>query len=286
MTIRTSAIIPVTRMNGRLAHIERMLKNPYSKSLEFIISHDVADDFTSSELHDLKNLNPNIKLIEKRFGSPGLARNAGLEIAKGEWIVFWDSDDDPLIEEFIKMIDITDRMGLVAGIGDYQAINELDNSIFESSPNGELSKLYTNVGLWRMCFRRDRIKDLRFTEFRMAEDQIFFAQLELKVSEVHFHKKSVYTYFFGSSGHLTQDYSAVLDLRGASALLMSFLSKDPSNRNLLKMFLKQKMTLVRRIRAENRFREIYITFRELLIIKCSPSDLFYSINSALRKTLK
>ena len=48
---------------------------------------------------------PSLLVLRGQFGSPGLARNHGLDKVSGRWIAFWDSDDLPNPSSFIEMIE-------------------------------------------------------------------------------------------------------------------------------------------------------------------------------------
>jgi len=81
----------------------------YSCTFEVIVVDDCSADNTMEVLNNLCLLKPElIKIInlEKNSG-PGIARNAGLELAVGNWILFLDSDDslaDNALEVFTGCI--------------------------------------------------------------------------------------------------------------------------------------------------------------------------------------
>jgi glycosyltransferase involved in cell wall biosynthesis len=94
-----SVIVPVTKMAGKMNLLASWTIHTLDLNIEVIIIHDIGDLATGTELKKLihENSLSNVILIEGRYGSPGFARNAGLEVATGEWFVFWDSDDRPLV---------------------------------------------------------------------------------------------------------------------------------------------------------------------------------------------
>lgn len=87
-----SVIIPTyERINLTLSAVGSVMKQDYD-NFEVIV---VDDGSTESVLSELKaRLPANVLLLTlPHSGLPAVARNAGIEISKGEWIAFLDSDD-------------------------------------------------------------------------------------------------------------------------------------------------------------------------------------------------
>ena len=60
---------------------------------EVIVINDGSSDNTLSILNSYKKNYPNLIIIDKENGGPSSARNAGLDIAQGEYVFFFDADD-------------------------------------------------------------------------------------------------------------------------------------------------------------------------------------------------
>ena len=63
------------------------------KDLEIIFVNDGSTDNSLEEILKIQKNDKRIKIINKKNGGLSSARNAGLDIAKGEFILFVDSDD-------------------------------------------------------------------------------------------------------------------------------------------------------------------------------------------------
>lgn len=201
-----SAIIPVTKMHGRLREVEQILRSNDFPDLEVVIVHDKQDDYTGKELLGLvqKYEQKNVTFIEGEFKSPGLARNRGFELATGRWIFFWDADDEPIVSKFIEMTNEADKYGKKIAIGQFCMRTELGKQphiVFQP----QLNDVVFQTGLWRMAFRRERISDIKFKNYRMGEDQFFLAETNLKMDEIYFSPDVVYKYNIESLGQLTRD---------------------------------------------------------------------------------
>ena len=87
---RVSAIIPTyNRKAFVLEAIESVLAQTY-KDYELIVVDDGSDDGTAEAL---KQYGERIRYVYQRHGGVSTGRNRGLELARGEFIAFLDSDD-------------------------------------------------------------------------------------------------------------------------------------------------------------------------------------------------
>ena len=219
-------IVPVSRMSTKLSNLRHWLRTVDFESIEVILVHDIQDVDTGRELKEITLNIPQIQLIEARYGSPGMARNAGLDLAKNEWIVFWDSDDLPEVEEVIEMIEIAANGNFAVAVGGF-TVQSLTSPnlhslhLIENSVSGKLFEEFgMQPGLWRWAFRNEIIGKIRFKAFRMAEDQCFLFDLNLAGQRIYVHPKSVYTYFVGDEQQLTNNSKALSDLLKSVPYLM------------------------------------------------------------------
>ena len=219
-------IVPVSRMSTKLDNLRQWLRTVDFESIEVILVHDIQDVETGRELKEITFKIPKIQLIEARFGSPGMARNAGLDLVKSEWIVFWDSDDLPEVEEVIEMIEIAANGNFAVAVGGF-TVQSLTSPnlhslhLIENSISGKLFEEFgMQPGLWRWAFRKEIIGKIRFKAFRMAEDQCFLFDLNLAGQRIYVHPKSVYTYFVGDEQQLTNNSKALSDLLKSVPYLM------------------------------------------------------------------
>lgn len=91
--IRISIIIPVYNVEK---HIDNCLKSLIDNSLdsyEIILVDDGSTDNCPSICDDYARKYDYVNVVHKKNGSAASARNAGLEIARGDYITFLDSDD-------------------------------------------------------------------------------------------------------------------------------------------------------------------------------------------------
>lgn len=93
MDIKFSVIIPVYNREKIVGDaIESALQKDYD-NFEIICIDDGSTDGTLSVLLEYEKLDPRVRVLSKENGGVSSARNKGLEIATGEYILFLDSDD-------------------------------------------------------------------------------------------------------------------------------------------------------------------------------------------------
>ena len=88
-----SVIVPVYNVENRLDRCVQSLVNQSYPHLEIILVDDGSKDHSGDICDQWKEKDNRIVVIHKTNGGTASARNAGLDIAKGEWIGFVDSDD-------------------------------------------------------------------------------------------------------------------------------------------------------------------------------------------------
>lgn len=90
--IKVSVIVPVYNVEDYIEECIASILNQTLKEIEIIIVNDGTKDNSMKKLEKYL-LDSRIKVVNKENGGLSSARNAGLRIAKGEYIAFIDSDD-------------------------------------------------------------------------------------------------------------------------------------------------------------------------------------------------
>jgi len=217
-SIELSIVVPVTNMAGSLGKLTDWLLRIEKYPWEVILVHDYRDAETSLELKMIveKSNNLRIKFVENKFGSPGLARNIGIEISSGEWITFWDCDDSPQIAEVDQVLSNyieSSTEVLVANFIEFDLGRKM--KIEHKLTMNFLNDLAKHPGLWRFIFRKNFLSNHRFKNLRMAEDQLFLVLLMQKNPKIILFPSFIYHYFTGQAGQLTKNKDALDDLSSA-----------------------------------------------------------------------
>src|SRR5690625_697119 len=91
---RFTVVVPVYKVQGYLREcIESVLSQPFS-DIELLAVVDASPDKSIDILRDLEPHEARLQIISLRQNvGLGFARNAGLAQARGDYVVFLDSDD-------------------------------------------------------------------------------------------------------------------------------------------------------------------------------------------------
>jgi glycosyltransferase involved in cell wall biosynthesis len=210
-----SAIVPVHKMAGRLEKLILWLSDPIVKKIEVIIVHDKGDQSTEEELKIAIAQSPNrsIKFQTGIWSSPGYARNAGLELATGKFIAFWDSDDIPDVANILACLqEIQSDIDLV--IGQYKIIDSQSlNSVEEITNHLTLIDVAFNPGIWRFIFKRSIIGDNLFEKEKMGEDQEFISNCLVLNPRIAYSNSIFYNYFTNNPNQLTNNKASISNLK-------------------------------------------------------------------------
>lgn len=246
-----TAIVPVSRMAGRLENFNKWLPSVLELGITVVIVHDKQDSETGPELRNsINSINSeNIIFLEETFNSPGLARNAGLDICNSEWVCFWDSDDIVHSQSIFRTLNDPNKEFDVL-CGQYEEISHFSKSTLRITNN--VSQLMKAPGIWRLVIKRDSIGEVRFRNFSMAEDQIFLWEMGLYNLDIEFSKELFYGYQKGSPLQATSDQRKINSILDVVNFLLT--ERIPANLNHRNYLVRRLcLTLIKRGSIEKKF---------------------------------
>ena len=188
--------------------IESILNQTYS-NLEVILVDDGSVDASGKICEEYKNKDARVIVIHKENGGLSDARNAGLNIATGKYIMFSDADDFFELNSVEVMYKEIENKKADYVIGNYINVEpngkKWDNPVFNqetydnfklSITDYEKSFFVMNSSACNKIFRKkflDRLK-LRFVKGIPAEDAIFSTYCFVNTDKVYYIKDIIYNY--------------------------------------------------------------------------------------------
>lgn len=195
-----SIILPTHNGQDRIGLAITSVQRQTFDDYELIVVCDACTDDTVKYVENMyiDNLNdPHIKIIETDFRSDGLARNAGLDVAQGEWILFLD-DDDYFMHEYCFSL-LADQVGKDnEDVLDFSFIWKTIGYKCQT-PDEQF------VMVWCRAWRRSFIGDNRFNEEPYGSDKEFYERMILHNPDitVKFWNMPLYYYNYMREGSLS-----------------------------------------------------------------------------------
>lgn len=201
-----SVIIPVYKVEKYLCRcVDSVLEQSYT-NMEIILVDDGSPDNCPVMCDEYARQDSRVKVIHQENAGLSGARNAGIDMAQGQWLAFVDSDDY-LAADFLERL--------------YQACVDTGSSLSvcrweyvrgETIPEhgtGEtrvytgremLANLYVPDGAyfvvaWNKLYRKELFEDIRYPLGRIHEDEATTYRIYDKVKKAAYVDRSLYGYF-------------------------------------------------------------------------------------------
>ncbi len=192
-----SIIVPVYKVEEFLDEcVNSILCQTYG-NIEIILVDDGSPDNCPLICDNYVKVDQRVRVVHKKNGGLSSARNAGLDIARGTFIGFVDSDDfiEPnMIELLLKEFEESNNIAIVTGqirsyyngiYSDYRPYWNHHRKVMIDS-NKFVSEVICekeSFTVWNKLYRRDVIGELRFREGFNNEDTFFMFDLSFKLLE-------------------------------------------------------------------------------------------------------
>ena len=206
-----SIIVPVYNVESYLERCINSILNQTFKNFELILVDDGSTDGCKDICNEYKTKDKRIKVIHKENGGLSSARNAGLDIARGKYIGFVDSDDFINKDMYKTLFNTIQDNNSDMVICDYYKVNEDDINKFrnlkcncENIKIKNLNNLESIDNLfltgekfifaWNKLYKRDLFSDLRYEQGRIYEDEYLAHRILYKCKKVSVIEVKMYYY--------------------------------------------------------------------------------------------
>lgn len=207
---KISIIVPMYKVEDYLDDCVKSIINQTYKNLEIILVDDGSPDNSGKMADEYAKQDDRIRVIHKVNGGVSSARNAGLEAATGDYIMFPDADDflfENSCEVLIEKIQKEDADYVIGNyINSYENGDLWENPVFNREKYKEFklsikdykdSFFIMNSAAWNKIFNHEFLKriEAKFAEgFAIAEDAMFTTYCFIKSSKVYYIPDIIYSY--------------------------------------------------------------------------------------------
>ena len=168
--MKFSIIIPAHNSSYFIERALKSVKEQTYTDYELIVVCDACTDPTAEIARKWAH-----QVAITAYGNDGLARNAGLDIASGEYVLFMDDDDwwlhEYVLQQLADRLNETSLTDILCFAFVWKGLGYTANT---------LGRIWPNV--WSKCWRREFIGDTRFTDVKMESDLYFTREMMAKVT--------------------------------------------------------------------------------------------------------
>ena len=240
---KLSIVIPVYNVEYYIAQCLESILNQSFKDLEIICVNDGSTDNSLSVLQDYKAKDDRIIIIDQKNEGSGVARNAGLSIAKGEYVYFVDGDDwledNALEKAVLKSDELNTDILIFGGLSYYEGKGKNGGYSANKLPKKYLDKVFSAKEIkkdifkfpstaWTKLYRRDFLikNNIKFQDIKAGQDQLPFFHSMIKAERIALLPENLYCYRKNRKGAVTsvkkkKNFSPIYVFYGIEDMLKS-----------------------------------------------------------------
>ena len=221
-----SIIVPVYKTEQYLSRCVNSILNQSYSNIEIILVDDGSPDDCPRLCNEFEEKYSNVKVVHKKNGGLSSARNAGLDVCKGNYISFIDSDD--FIEKnFIRRLyeSLKKFNADVAMVQYAQVTSESDLPYVKPQKEkvykkNDVEKAFLKLKIDSVCvglYRAEVLEKQRFIEGKTSEDIPFNFDVFRKIKTFIYIPEKRYYYYYNpesiSNGPLDKNMLNYLEFR-------------------------------------------------------------------------
>lgn len=302
--MKLSVIVPVYKVEPYLRKcVDSLLQQDLADDeYEIILVDDGSPDGCGAICDDYAAQHAHVKVVHRPNGGLSAARNSGIEVAMGDYVIFVDSDDFVEPNVLKALVDRTIAEDLDVLRFDYRNVNE-SYEVFE--PNKEskpfvdyrgevcdgptflVERLGFGCYAWQFVVRRELLDRCHFTEGICFEDTDWTPRLLLQAKRITSTKLLVYNYLH-RQGSITQSIDlskrrkALEDRLRLVDVMKKLMSSLADKRWFEGMIAQLSLSILNDV-STFFYGERRVFVRELKMKGVLPLSDFHSTQSAQRK---
>lgn len=196
-------IVPVYNVKEYLCRcVDSIIKQTY-KDIDVVLVDDGSTDGSERICDELSVDDTRVRVIHKPNGGLSSARNAGIEAAHGEYIMFVDSDDwlhPRMVELLHDDMSQNDAEMAMCGFIKTSCCHEVcvsSNSVELIPPQEAIPRMLKGewISAWAKLYRRELWQSIRFPEGLNNEDYAILVQIFDLCTRMTYRADELYYYF-------------------------------------------------------------------------------------------
>ena len=229
MNPKISIIVPVYKVEPYIHKCVDSILNQTFKDFEVILVDDGSPDNCGKICDEYAQKDDRVVVIHKENGGQATARNSGLDIARGEYIGFVDSDDYIEVDMFENLYNACAVENADISIIGSREINEEGKIMNEYIPKKiTFSEILKRAHPWNKLFKKCLFFEnyLFFADGKYYDDLELIPKLFVKAKKVCIAPKIGYVYL-QRNGSTTRDKDKkILDMIWAYKEVKAFLIRE------------------------------------------------------------
>ncbi|SDB46627.1 Glycosyltransferase involved in cell wall bisynthesis [Pseudobutyrivibrio sp. YE44] len=206
-----SIIVPVYNVESFLEHCITSILSQTYENFEMILVDDGSTDSSGMICDEWAKKDSRISVIHQANGGLSAARNSGIDVAKGKYLCFIDSDDfvtDSFVNDFVKAMDENDADFVMCNIAssrladseapieEKRIMNASDCRDWLSNP---IAREYViMVVAWNKMYKREIFANYRFEPGLIHEDEFMINNIIFDMNKAVFIPEKNYIYRINS----------------------------------------------------------------------------------------
>ena len=214
-----SVIVPIYNVEKYLSKCVYSLINQTYKNLEIILVDDGSPDKCPEICDDYAKRDERIKVVHKKNGGLSDARNAGMEVATGEYISFIDSDDYISLDFFETLLNTMTAEN--SDIVECSVVKFYEDEHFDEYSDDLSVTHYSTVDglsalisenpfhqhVWNKLYKTEMVADVPYAVGKLNEDEFWTYQIFGRAKKVTKINKTMYYYFQRNSSIMGVGYN-------------------------------------------------------------------------------
>lgn len=212
-----SVIVPIYKVEKYLDKCVESIVSQTYKNLEIILVDDGSPDNCPKMCDDWEKKDKRIKVIHKKNGGLSDARNKGIDLAKGDYLTFVDSDDyvekDYTAFLYKNLVNNNADISMGKQFVRYsnKTLNTGSGNIYIVNPHDCFDKLLYgedfDVSAWAKLYKKELFENVRYPKGKIFEDSATTYKLIDKSNIIVLNSKPIYNYIIRDDSITTNNFN-------------------------------------------------------------------------------